>query len=186
MEAGIEARRVAMEAIATLVQIKHVMVELILKPAGVPSEIYRSLLYEKDASSGWVLSKRQLAPLIIEAVEKRSDGSDIIRAIVEIAANWSSYQLADDEYHARATVQKAREVLNIIEMMEEREAKQREIARKEELARMEREKAELFRKQSSLLLMMFDELVTTGDPQRRGYHLQELLKLTFDLYEIPV
>src|SRR5947209_3419 len=142
MELGTEERKVAIEAITTLVKIKHVMVELILKPAGVPSEIYRPLLYAKDASTGWVLSKRQLAPLIIEDVEKRADCSDIIRAIVEIAANWSSYQLADDEYQARATVQKAREVLNILEMMKEREAKQREIARKEELARMEREKAE--------------------------------------------
>ena len=186
MDIGVEERRVAIEAIATLVKIKHVMADLILKPAGVPPEIYRSLLYRCDPSTGWTLSKRQIAPLIVEAVEDRPDCAVVIRAIVEIAANWSSFYLASDEFAARATVQKAREVLDTIEVMAAREAKQRELGRKEEIARMEREKAELFRKQSSLLLMMFDELVSSGDVQRRGYHLQELLNLTFTLYEIPV
>lgn len=186
MDIGVEERKVAIEAIATLVKIKHVMADLILKPAGVPPEIYRSLLYRRDPSTGWTLSKRQIAPLIVEAVEDRSDCAGTIRAIIEIAANWSSYHLASDEYAARATVQKAREVLDTIEVMEAREAKQRELGRKEEIARMEREKAELFRKQSSLLLMMFDELVSSGDAQRRGYHLQDLLNRTFTLYEIPV
>ncbi len=186
MDIGVEERRVAIEVIATLVKIKHVMADLILKPAGIPPEIYRSLLYRRDPSTGWTLSKRQIAPLIVEAVEDRPDCAGAIRAIVEIAANWSSFHLASDEFAARATVQKAREVLDTIEVMEAREAKQRELGRKEEIARMEREKAELFRKQSSLLLMMFDELVSSGDAQRRGYHLQELLNLTFNLYEIPV
>lgn len=186
MDIGVEERRVAIEAIATLVKIKHIMADLILKPAGVPPEIYRSLLYQRDPSTGWTLSKRQIAPLIVEAVEDRPNCSDVIRAIVEIAATWSSFHLASDEFAARATVQKAREVLDTIEVMAEREAKQRELGRKEEIARMEREKAELFRKQSSLLLMMFDELVSSGDAQRRGYHLQELLNLTFTLYEIHV
>lgn len=186
MEIGVEERRVAIEAIATLVKIKHVMADLILKPAGVPPEIYRSLLYRRDPSTGWTLSKRQIAPLIVEAVEDRPDCAGAIRAIVEIAASWSSFHLASDEYAARATVQKAREVLDTIELMAAREAKQRELGRKEEIARMEREKAELFRKQSGLLLMMFDELVSSGDAHRRGYHLQDLLNRTFDLYEIPV
>jgi hypothetical protein len=186
VEIGVEERRVAIEAITTLVNIKHVMADLILKPAGVPSEIYRSLLYRRDPSTGWTLSKRQIAPLIIEAVEDRPDYANVIRAIVEIAAHWSSFHLASDEYAARATVQKAREVLDTIELMEAREAKQRELGRKEEIARMEREKAELFSRQSNLLLMMFDELVSSGDAQRRGYHLQDLLNRTFILHEIPV
>ena len=85
-----------------------------------------------------------------------------------VAAQWSSFHLAKDEYAARATVQKARELLGTIELMEAREAKQRELARKEELARMERERAELLQKQSELLLMMFDDLAVSDDPQRRG------------------
>jgi len=48
-------------------------------------------------------------------------------------------RLAKDEFVARATVQKARELLGTIELMEAREAKQRELARKQEIARMEQE-----------------------------------------------
>lgn len=186
MEAGVEAKRLAIEAIATLVNIKSTMADLILRPAGIPSEIYRSLLYRRDESTGRPLSKRQIAPLTIEAVEGLPDGSGIVRRIVEITAGWSSFHLAQDEFAARATVQKARELLGQIELMEEREAKQRELARKEELARLERSRVELIRKHSELLLMMFDDLAVSQDPQRRGYLLQDLLNRIFDLHEIPV
>lgn len=86
----------------------------------------------------------------------------------------------------RATVQKARELLGTIELMEAREAQQREIARKQEISKMERERAEILRKQSELLLMMFDGLAQSSDPHQRGYFLQELLNRLFDLHGIPV
>jgi len=41
---GTEGRRLAIEIIATLVHIKSTMVELILKPAGISSDIYKPLL----------------------------------------------------------------------------------------------------------------------------------------------
>ncbi len=63
-------------------------------------------------------------------MEQRSDCPGVVRRIVEIAAHWNSFHLADDEFAARATVQKAREVLGTIELMEVREAEQRELARK--------------------------------------------------------
>ena len=72
--------------------------------------------------------------------------------------------LADNEYAARATVQKAREVLGIIELMEAREAQARKIARQEELAELAREKGELLKRHSELLLMMFDDLAQSDDP----------------------
>ena len=172
----------AIEAIATLVNIKKAMAELILKPAGVPGEIYRPLLRQRDPSTGRLLTKREMAPLIIDAVGKRSDGANIIRAIIEIAADWNSFHLAHDEYAARATVQKAREILGKLEVEEAREVKRRE---KQERAQMEREKAE-FKKQLELLLMMFDELAVSQDPHQRGYLLQDLLNRLFILYEIPV
>lgn len=182
----LEERRVAIEAIATLVHIKNTMAELILKPAGVPAEIYRSLLYRRDESTSRPLSKRQIAPLILEAVEQRPDCRGLVRRIVEIAAHWNSFHLADDEFAARAAVQKAREVLGTIELMEAREAEQRELARKAEIARMERERAELLQRQSELLLMMFDDLAKSNDAQRRGYLLEELMNRTLDLHEIPL
>ena len=186
MDLGIEERRLVIEIIATLVHIKKAMAELILKPAGVPVDVYKSLLYQRDDSTGRPLSKRQIAPLIIDTMEKRTDCSGVVRAIIEIAANWSSFHLADDEFAARATVQKAREIMGTIELMEARETEQRELARKEEIARMERERAELIRKQSELLLMMFDDLTKSDDPHQRGYRLQDLLNRTFDLHEVPV
>jgi len=187
MEVGVEERRLVIEIIATLVHIKGTMTELILKPSGVPTDIYRSLLYKRDENTGRPMTKRQIAPLILNALENHSNYRDIVRRIIDIAANWSSFHLADDEYQARATVQKARELMGTIELMEAREIEQRELARKEELARRERERAELLRKQSELLLMMFDNLVDRNtDEQRRGYLLQDLLNQVFTLYDIPV
>ena len=186
MEISVEVRKLAIEIIATLVYIKHTMSKLILEPAGVPPEVYRPLLSCRDETTGKTLSKRQIAPLILNAIENRSDCNGVFRRMIEIAAHWSSFHLADNEFQARATVQKARELLGTIELMEAREAKQRELARKEELARMEREQAEILRKQSELLRMMFDELAVSTEEQRRGYLLQDLLNRTFDLYAILV
>jgi len=182
---GVDERRVAMEAIATLCHIKRVMVDLLLKPAGVPEAVYQSLLYQRD-EAGRSLSKRQIAPLILEGCEKQQGHGRAIRRIVEIASAWSSFHLADNEYAARATVQKARELLGIIETMEAREARAREIARQEELARLGREKADLLERESKLLLMMFDEIALSSNPQRRGYFLQDLLNRLWDIHEIPV
>jgi hypothetical protein len=169
-----------------LAHIKHVMVDFIFKPAGVPPEVYQPLLCQRDEATGRPLTKRQLAPLVLDAVEKRPDCQGVLRNLIEITANWNSFHLADDEFAARAAVQKAREVLGTVEMMEAREAKQRELARKEELRRMERERTESFRKQSDLLLMMFDEIAKSDDSQRRGYLLQDLLNRLFDLHQIPL
>ena len=186
MDLGTEERRLAIEIIATLAHIKRVMADFILRPAGVPSDVYQPILYRRDEATGRILSKRQFAPLILDAIEKRPDCEGTVRRIIEIAANWSSFHLADDEFVARATVQKAREVLGTLEMMDARETQQRELARIEELRRMERECADLFRKHSDLLLMMFDEMAKSDDPQQRGYFLQELLNRAFDLHEVPL
>lgn len=186
MDLGTDGRRMAIEIIATLVHLKHPMAELLLKPAGVPPEIYGNLLYAKEPVTGKTLSKRKIAPLILDALTTVDGGQRVVRTLIEIAAHWSSFHLADDEYVARATAQKARELLGILELMEAREAKQRALAKREELARMERERAELIQKQSELLLMMFDALASSEDPQRRGYLLQDLLNRAFDLHQIPV
>jgi hypothetical protein len=186
MDPDVEGRRLAIEIIASLVHIKSTMGDLLLRPAGVPPEVYGPLLHRRDEATGRSLSKRQIAPLLLDALEQRNDTRPVVRGLIELAAHWSSFHLADDEFAARATVQKAREILGTIELHEAREAKQRELARKEELARLEGERAELVSRQSSLLLMMFDELAQSHDLQRRGYLLQELLQRLFDVHLIPV
>jgi len=185
VDLGTDERRVAIEALTSLCHIKRVLVELLLKPAGVPPEIYAPLLYKRD-ESGRVLSKRQIAPLILDACEKREGLGSSVRRIVEITAAWSNFHLADDEYAARATVQKARELLGVIETMEARESKARELARQEELARLSREREDLLKRQSDLLLMMFDQMGISGNPTQRGYMLQDLFNRLFDLHEVPV
>src|SRR5438874_2321785 len=122
MEISFEERRVAIEAIATLANVKSVMAELILKRAGIPPEIYGPLLHRHDETTGRALSKRQIAPLILEAAEARADCSNAVRRIVEIAADWKSFHLAHNEYEARATVGKAREILGTMELIEAQEA----------------------------------------------------------------
>ena len=186
MEISTEERKLAIEIIATLVHIKNTMSELILKPANVPPEVYQPLLYRREETTRRTLSKRQIAPLILDAIENRSDCNQVVRRLIKIGAYWSSFHLADNEYQARATVQKARELLGNIELMEAREANKLKLARKEELAQMERDRTEIIRRQSELLLMMLDELVVTTEKQKRGYLLQDLLNRTFDLHAIPV
>lgn len=182
----VEVRRLAIEIIATLVNIKSTMSELILKPAGIPPELYKPLFKRCDDITGKLLSKRKIAPLILDGIENRDDCDKIMHRMIEIAANWSNFHLAHDEFQARATVQKARELMGTIELMDAREAKIRELARKEELCLKEQEHAATFRKQSELLRMMFDELAVSKEPQKKGYLLQELLNRTFDLHAIPV
>ena len=183
---NIEENKVVIEAIATLIHVKSVMVEMILKPAGVPSDIYNPLLSCRDESSGKRLSKRQIAPLIIDKLDKRTDGAKIIRSILEITANWGNFHLANDEFAARATVQKARELLGTIETFEEQEKMKREQARNEEIKRLEREQTKTFIRESCLLLRMFDDLCVMDDHQRRGFLLQDLLNRLFLLNEIQV
>lgn len=104
MDIGVEERLVAIEAIATLVNIEHTMVELILKPAGIPVGIYRPLLAQQDDVTGQPLSKRKVAPLLFDRLGP--DSSRVVRAIM-IAAQWPSdrFHLARNEFEARATVQ---------------------------------------------------------------------------------
>ncbi len=182
MNIGVEERRLAIEIIATLVNIKKVMAELILQPAGVPPKIYQQLISLRDKNTGQLLSKRQIAPLIFDAMEKEDINSvNIICKIIKIAANWDKFHLAYDEYKARATVQKAREVFRNIKLEEGHEEKQRE---QERLEQIKHEQANLI-KNSERLSMMFDELTKSQDPHGRGRLLEDLLNQLFILHGIP-
>jgi hypothetical protein len=187
MDLGTDERRVAIEAISTLVHIKRTLIELILKQAGVPPMLAERLFARRDPTTNNLLTKRQVAPLLLDELDSSLETRGAIRAIVKIASEWDAFHLADNEYVARATVQKAREVMGTVQLMEAREAEQRELARREELARLANEKQALFQKHSNILLMMFDELAKDdSDPHQRGFLLQGLLTRLFDLHEIAV
>jgi len=145
------------------------------------------LFARRDPVTNKPLTKRQVAPLLLDELDNSPNTQGAIRAIVKIASEWNAFHLADNEYAARATVQKAREMMGTVQLMEAREAEQRELARREELARLAGEKQTLFQKHSGILLMMFDELARDdSDPHQRGFLLQELLTRLFDLHEIAV
>ncbi len=182
MDVGIEERIAAIEVIATLVYLKSRMVQLILEPAGIPADIYRPLLKRRNPVTGRELSKREIGQLILDAMEKRPDGSKAVREIIKIAANWTEekYYLADkEEYRARAVVQKARVLLGTNQPMEGQEAKQEE-QKRAELIRLEREQ------EKERLRKILEDLWEEKNVRYRGYQLEILLKDTFDLYHITV
>lgn len=186
MNIGVDGYRLIVEILSTLVHIKTTMAELILKPAGVPLEAYSDLFYKRDDTTGRTLSKRKIAPLILERIQATENSYSALRSIIEIASRWNSFHLAENEFTARGTVQKAREFLGVLETMEAREAEEHERVRNETIARTKRDRAEIFRKELELLLLMFEELTLSDEPHKRGFLLQDLLNRLFDLHEIPV
>jgi len=186
VDPDVDERRVAIEIIATLVNLKSAMWELVLKPAGVPATVYQPLQRRRDPVTGRELSKRKLAPLVLEAVDALPEGSRIVRRLIEIGAGWNKFHLAQNEYEARATVQKAREILGQLETMAAREAKQRELAREQELRRLEQEQRQVRARQLPLLLAEFEQFASNDSHQHRGYLLQDLLPRLFDCFGLPV
>ena len=130
-------------------------------------------LNRSDERTGRLLSKRQLAPLIIAEVEKSESGRAILRRIIRLAARWDQFHLAENEFEARATVHKARDVLQIVEEMETREAQLREDAKRAQARRPHRQQTERERRERDefkegllYLLRMFDGLPTMDDHRR--------------------
>ncbi|MDR3602595.1 MAG: hypothetical protein P4L49_19295 [Desulfosporosinus sp.] len=56
---------------------------MILMPAGIPPEVYKLLLYKRDEATGKTLSKRKIAPLILDKVENQRDYGTQIGQVVE-------------------------------------------------------------------------------------------------------
>ena len=100
MRVGVDERGLVIEAIATLAYRKSDMVNFVLNPAGVPMEIYQPLSNQRDDFTGRRITKRQTAPLILDALEKRDDYADIVGKIIVIAAGWETFELSGNEYQA--------------------------------------------------------------------------------------
>lgn len=107
---GVDARKLALEVMATLVNVKRIAADRILRPAGIPDVLIKRFLKGKDVTTGETLTKRQAGALILEELARDGNDSSTIRKLIDIAASWNAYDLAQDEYKARAVVQKAREL----------------------------------------------------------------------------
>lgn len=181
-----DARRLALEAIATLVYIKKTAAEQILRPAGVPEDLIRRFLTERDASTGDRRSKREAGALILDELGRQAKDHQIVRKLIDIAADWDSFHLAQDEFKARAVVQKARELRGSLIEADARERTEYDRRLKEAAQKRKSEREIAFRRESELLLAQFDHLAIDGDPHQRGYLLQDMLNRLFVLHEIPV
>lgn len=181
-----DAKRLAIEAISTLVDIKKAAADQLLRKASVPEPLIKRFLTERDPATGSKRSKRDAAAMILEELAKTEQEDEIIRNLVVVASEFSAFHLSQNEYQARGVVQKA---LDYRGLMELNEARARIVAKAElEAAQQDREKQQRdsLMKQSALLLSQFEYLATSDDPHQRGYLLEDLLNRTFDLHSIPV
>ncbi len=183
MQVGVDEKGLVIDAIATLAYSKSDMVNFILNPAGVPKEIYQPLLRRRDDITGRPMTKRNIAPLILNALEERDDYRDIVKNIATIAAGWDRIELSNDEVMALGVKAKAQEILERHQQFEAEEAAREEAARQEQ----DREHLLARKKELELLLMMFDEWTRQDqNAQARGYLLQDLMNRLFAAFEIPV
>ena len=96
-----DARRLALEVIATLVNIKRIAADQLLRPVGIPKDLIQRFLTERDATTGDPLTKRQGGALILDQLAQDADHK-IVRQVIELASKWDAFHLAQDEYKARA------------------------------------------------------------------------------------
>ncbi len=183
---GVEARKLALEIMATLVNVKRIAADRLLKPAGIPDELVRQFVKGKDATTNESYTKRQAGALILEELAR--DGKDglAIRKLIDIAAGWDAFDLAQNEYMARAVVQKAREQKGVLAETDARETADQERAERERSERQRRERETTLQRESALLLEQFDHLSVNSEPHERGYLLQDLLTRTFVAHGIAV
>ncbi|MBY3168875.1 hypothetical protein [Rhizobium laguerreae] len=181
-----DARRLAIEVISTLVNIKRTAADLILRKAAVPEPLIKRFLSERDPATGTKRSKRDAAAMILEEVAKTGQENEVVRNLIAVASEFSAFHLSQDEFVARGVQQKAATYRGILE---ENEAKARAAAAADlEAAQRDRQKEqrEMVERQSKLLLAQFDELARSDNPQHRGYMLEDLLNRAFDLHGITV
>ncbi|WBO20922.1 hypothetical protein [Sphingomonas abietis] len=181
-----DARRLAIEAIASLVYIKKTAAEQVLRRAEVPEDLIRRFLTERDPATGDKRSKRDAGAVVLDALAQTGQDHAVVRNIVSLAADWTAFHLAQNEYQARAVVQKARELRGVLAAADERERSEAEARRTAAAQQRSREQADMMRRQSALLLAQFDQAASSDDHQKRGYLLEDLLNRTFDLHGIAV
>lgn len=166
--------------------IKKTAAERLLRRVEVPEDLIRRFLTDRDPATGQKRSKRDAGSLILEELGRRGLEDRIIRRIVAVAADWNDFHLAHDEYEARAVVQKARELKGVLAEFDQRERAELERIQRRKAERLQQEKGEMLRQQSRLLLAQFDHAASEGNPQQRGYLLEDLLSRTFDLHGLSV
>ena len=65
-----DARRLALEAIATLAYVKKIAADQILRPAGVPEDLIQRFIKDRDPATGEALTKRQGGVIILDEMAR--------------------------------------------------------------------------------------------------------------------
>ena len=167
---NVDTRKLVLEAMATLVNVKRIAADRLLRPAGIPDSLIKRFLKGRDETTGEPLTKRQAGALILDELEREDKEGAVVRKLLEIAAGWTAFDLAQDEYKARAVVQKARELAGTLAEADAREKAEQERGARERAERHKIEHEAMQRRESALLLAQFDQAALDGeDPQKRGY-----------------
>lgn len=185
-ESMADRRRLALEIIANLVNIKRAAADQLLRRAGVDEDLIRRFLTDRDPATDTKASKRVAGTMVLDELAKDGRDLGVVAKLIEIAADWDAFHLAADEYKARATVQKAQEVRSAAVEQEAHAQTAAETRLRNAAAVQRREQEALLKQHSLLLLAQFDEAAKDGDPHARGYLLQDLLNRLFDLHQFPV
>lgn len=181
-----EIRRLAVEILSTLANVKRTCADRLLRPAGVDEDLIRRFLTGRDEATNEKLSKRVAGTMVLDVLTRSGADADFVARLVGIAAAWEDFHLAADEYRARAVVEKAKELhaRSVEDADEARSRRTREASDRE--ARATTEAAATRRRASALLLAQFDHAAAEGDPHARGFLLQDLLNRVFDLHGFTV
>lgn len=170
-----EMRKLTIEIISNLVNIKTQMYERILKPAGISKEQFVIIKSNRNVD-GKFPTKREIAQIIIKSFNNSSKEEKFINMIIEIASEWKDFYLAKDEYLARAIVQKAKDIVSLKKIQNSKDEKEKQNQEHNEN-----------QGQYKLLLMMFDEIsLNENKPQQRGYYLEDLINRLFQLNDIAL
>jgi hypothetical protein len=86
---NVDARKLALEAMATLVNVKKIAADRLLRPAGIPDALIRQFLKGRDATTGDALTKRQAGALILDELEREGKDGAVVRALLGTAADWT-------------------------------------------------------------------------------------------------
>ena len=79
-----DARRLALEVIATLAYVKKIAADQILRPAGVPTVLIQHFVKGRDTATGDPLTKRQGGAHILEELARKP--GQIIRLFARLSA----------------------------------------------------------------------------------------------------
>jgi hypothetical protein len=106
-----DARRAALEVIATLVNVKRIAADLVLRPVGIPDDLIHRFLRERDPITHDLVT--QSGALILDELARESEDRPVIRKLVELAAGWDGFQHRGRQ-RAKCAVERARKMRPVI------------------------------------------------------------------------